>query len=73
MPQRSRENGRVAVGDEQTEAMKPEDVVRHSESALPTTTASARPWSINRIADASALKLDEHAVEIAMRTPVTPK
>jgi hypothetical protein len=42
-------------------------------STPPTTAASIAPASISRAAEANALALDEHAVEIAAQGPARPR
>ena len=47
--------------DSTSSELKPHSVVRHRESTPPTTTASTRPASIIRQAEAKTLPLDEQA------------
>ena len=63
MPLRAAESGlqRAALTDSRAE--KPATVNPHSVSTPPVTTASHRPIRIRRAALASALALDEHALE----------
>ena len=72
MPLRFAEKGLQRSRDTDPSAAKPATVKRHNESAPPVTTASAMPARSRRAAEAIALALDEHAVEITWLGPRTP-
>ncbi len=61
MPSRASSNGRQGPGAFSASAWKPYSVVRHSESAPPTTAASQNPASIMRAALPKTLAVDAQA------------
>ena len=72
MPERLPENGLLRCSDTASSALNPEMVNEHSESAPPAITASAMPARSSRAAEASALALEEHAVDTVQAGPRAP-
>ena len=72
IPLRLRENGLQRSLDTDSRAVNPPMVNALSESAPPAITASTIPAASSRAADASALALEEHAVDIVQAGPRAP-